>query len=371
MADHAPITYAPSEELDLIRSTARQYLDDRFDSAIVRDLMMSQDGFDRVAWKELAELGWTGLAIPEEHGGAGLGPVEMSVLLEEMGRRVMPGPFFASAVLATTFVNEVADSHQAAEYLEGLASGEVIGTVAVYETPRGWDPSIAAMAATSDGRLSGTKRYVLDGHLADVIFVTADTGDGIGVYAVDPKAHGVEVVQVPSLDPTRRHANVVLDHVAGQLLGPEVATAEVMNALALSSALLANESVGGAAEAMAMSVEYAKTRHQFGRPIGSFQAIKHRCANMLMKLEHAKSAAYHAARVSDDPDEFAISAPLAASVSSEAFVWIAGENIQVHGGIGFTWEHDAHLYLKRAKMSSLILGSPDYHRHLLGEAVGV
>lgn len=371
MADQPAVTYAPTDDLDLIRSTARQFLDDKYDVERVRHLMATDDGFEKSGWKELADLGWTGLSVPEDHGGAGFGSVEMAVLMEEMGRSLLPGPFLASAVLATNLVMAVADEGEQAELLPPMAAGDVIGTAAVFESPRGWDPSDASVAATGDGRLSGTKKYVLDGHIADQLLVTADTTNGIGVFVVDSNADGVEVSQVPSLDPTRRQAEVVLDHVQGRRIGSGDSSAEVQAALGLTSALLANEQVGGAAVAMEMAVEYAKTRHQFGRPIGSYQAIKHRCANMLLKLEHAKSAAYYAVRVADDARELAIAAPLAASVASEAYTWIAGENIQVHGGIGFTWEHDAHLYLKRAKSSSLLLGDPRYQRDLMGTAAGI
>ncbi len=371
MAEAPTVSYAPTEELDLIRSTARQYLDDQFDSETVREFMMSDDGFDRSAWKELAGMGWLGLLVGEAHGGAGLSPTEMGVLMEEMGRSVMPGPFFASAVLATCLINEVAEDGEAADLLESLASGEIIGTVAAYETPRGWNLDDVATAATGDARVSGKKRYVLDAHMADLILVLADTGGGVGLYAVSPGDRGVTVEQVPALDPTRRIGKVRLDNVSARRIGSGDSTDAIERAIALGSALLANEQVGGCAAAMEMSVDYAKTRYQFGRPIGSYQSIKHRCANMLLKLEHAKSAAYHAVRVTDDEIEFSIAAPLAASVASEAYTWVAGENIQVHGGIGFTWEHDAHLYLKRAKASSLTLGSPQFQRHLLGEALEI
>lgn len=368
------VSYAPTEEQQLIRSTARQFIDDRIGIDQVRELMMSDDGFDLGLWKEMADLGWTGLAIAEEHGGAGLTRVELSVLLEEMGRRVTPGPFFASAVLATTAVQELATDAQKAELLPELASGDTIATLALFESPRGWSwqsPSTSASESGDGWVLNGRKRAVLDGHLADLLLVTASTDGGMAVFTVDAAADEVEIEQEPALDPTRRQAKVNLDGAPATRLGDRDSDVGLRRTLDLARVALAAEQVGGAQQCMEMSVEYAKTRHQFGRPIGSYQAIKHRCANMLMKVEHAKSTAYYAARVTEDADELEIAAPLAGSVSSEAYVWVAGENIQVHGGIGFTWEHDAHLYLKRAKASSLLLGSPGHQRGLLGEALGI
>lgn len=377
MADAPGVSYAPTEEQDLIRSTARQFLDERLSIATVRELMMSEEGFDPVLWKEMADLGWTGLAIAEDHGGSGLSPVEMGVLLEEMGRLVTPGPFFASAVLATTVIQLLATPAQQAELLAGLAAGERIGALAVFEHPRDWSSDNPATTATRTGDgwlLEGAKRAVLGGDEADFVLVTAATDDGMAVFVVESGAEGVKTAPEPVLDLTRRQATVTLESVevdAGSRLGEGESSVALRRALALAAGLLACEQVGGAQRCMEMSVEYAKTRYQFGRPIGSYQAIKHRCANMLMKVEHAKSVAYHAVRVTEDPEEMMLAAPLAASVASEAHVWVAGENIQVHGGVGFTWEHDAHIYLKRAKSASLILGSPRFHRDRLGEVIGV
>jgi alkylation response protein AidB-like acyl-CoA dehydrogenase len=368
------VTYAPTEDQELIRSTARQFLSDRFGMVKVRELMMSDDGFDRARWKEIADLGWTGLTISEEHGGAGLGMVEASVLLEEMGRLVTPGPFLASAVLATTAIQRLGSEDQLDEYLPALAAGGTIATLAVFEDARGWDlghPSTTADESGDGWSLDGVKRGVLDGHLADVLLVSAATDDGVGLFVVPADSTGVAITQEPVLDPTRRQATVTLTGAGGTRLGSGDVSEGLSATLDLGTVALAAEQVGGAQACMEMAVEYAKSRYQFGRPIGSYQSIKHRCANMLMKVEHARSAAYHAARVTDDPDEIAIAAPLAGSVASEAYVWIAGENIQVHGGIGFTWEHDSHIYLKRAKASSLLFGSPHHQRDRLGRALGI
>jgi alkylation response protein AidB-like acyl-CoA dehydrogenase len=297
------------------------------------------------------------------------------VVLEEMGRMVTPGPFFASAVVATTAVLEMGTDEQRAKLLPGLASGESIATLAVFEGPRDWALAEISTNARPDGGgwvLDGTKQHVLDAHQADTLLVVAETEEGLAVFVVPAQADGVSIEQVPVLDPTRRQAIVRLQGVeVGE--GDRMAGSpdDLNRVMSLASVAMAAEQSGGAQRVLEMAVEYARTRHQFGRPIGSYQAIKHRCAEMLMKVEHAKSTAYHAARVTDDPEELGIASPLAASVCSEAYVWAAGENIQIHGGIGFTWEHDAHLYLKRAKSSALLLGDPRHHRAQLSRALGV
>jgi len=376
VAEHQ-VSYARTEEQDLIASTSRQFLEENIGIERVRELMMSDEGFDRGLWKEMADLGWMGLAVAEDHGGAGLGAPEMGVLLEEMGRLMTPGPFLASAVLATAVIQQVATESQQTRLLPSLASGDVIASVALYEEPRGWNVLTPATEASRSGDawvLRGRKRFVFDGHVSDQLLVTAMSDEGLGVFVVDSDAVGVAVSQMPGLDPTRRQAEVSLDGVTvarEARLGEGDPGSGLTRALRLGSVALASEQVGGAQQCMEMSVEYAKNRYQFGRPIGSYQAIKHRCANMLMRVEHARSAAYYAARVTDDDEELAVAAPLALSVASEAYVWVAGENIQVHGGIGFTWEHDAHLYLKRAKASSLMTGGPRHQRDQLGRAIGI
>ena len=377
MAEIPDVSYAPTEEQELIRSTARQFLEERLGLEKVRELMMSGEGFDPVLWKEMAELGWTGLGIPEEHGGSGLSFVEMGVLLEEMGRLLTPGPFFASSVMATSAIRELATPDQQARLLPSLASGETIATVAIFEQARNWSPERPATTATrqTDGwMLQGRKRSVLNGADANFLLVTAATDDGVGVFAVDASLDGVAIDRESVLDPTRRQAEIVFDTVTvgdEARLGAADSSAGLRRVLAIATIGLAAEQVGGAQACMEMSVDYAKSRYQFGRPIGSYQAIKHRCANMLMNVEHARSVVHHAVRMIDHPAELPIAAPLAGSIASAAYVWVAGETIQVHGGIGFTWEHNAHLYLKRAKASSLLFGGPRYQRDLMGRAIGI
>jgi alkylation response protein AidB-like acyl-CoA dehydrogenase len=377
VADGPAVSFAPTDDQELIRSTARRYLEDRVGLDRVREIMMSDQGFDQDLWKEMADMGWPGLVVAEEFGGSGLSPVEMSVLLEEMGRLVTPGPFFASAVLATTAIQELATPEQQADLLPAMATGDSIGSLAMFETARNWDPTSQQTMATREGEswvLRGSKRSVVGGTEADFVLVSAATTDGVGVFVVDSDASGLTVEPEPALDPTRPQARITVDSVrlgSSARLGTGDSGDGLRRVFAMATAYLASEQVGGAERCMEMSVDYAKTRHQFGRPIGSYQSVKHRCANMLMKVEHAKSAARYAVRVVDHPEELAVAAPLASAVASEAYVWVAGENIQVHGGIGFTWEHPAHLYLKRAKTSSLLFGDPRHQRDLLGRAIGI
>lgn len=374
MAETSAINYVLTEDQALIRETAREFLADRAPMAKVRDTMMSADGHDGALWREMADLGWLGLRVPEEHGGAGMGMDDLGVLLEEMGRSLLPGPFFASAVAATSMILRVGTDDQQAEWLPALADGTSIGTIAVWDAARSWTLETSATATKTDGGwlINGAKRGVIYGHVADLLLVVALVEGRPAVFVVESGRGGVEAKQVDALDPTRRLSEIRFHDVEvpdGSRLGPDAG--EPGDALHSIVSALANEQLGGAQRCLEMSVEYAKTRHQFGRPIGSYQAIKHRCAEMLVKVEQARSTAYHATRVTDDPGELALAAHLAATICSDAYTWVAGETIQVHGGIGFTWEHDAHLYLKRAKSSSILFGTPGFHRDQLGKLIDI
>ena len=374
------ISYAPTEETALIRSTTRQFLEEVVPLSRVREMMLERRGFDMEIWKSMAELGWQGLAIPEEHGGAGYGMVELGVVLEEMGRLLTPGPFFASAVMATQAIVNAGTSEQQAALLPRLASGEEIAALAMFEHPRGWDSGgVGALATRTNGGwvLEGRKRFVLDAGTADFLILAARTGrgpDGVGLFVVEMPQAGVTVTPMQELDVTRRQYEVEIEQVAvgdDALLGGAPSWMPILVTLCRSSVGLAAEQVGGTQRCLDISVDYAKTRYQFGRPIGSYQAIKHMCADMLVLVEQSRSCAVHAAHTFEDLEELPISAALAASYCSEAYEWVSGQTIQVLGGIGFTWEHDAHLYFKRAKASSLLLGDPLHHRRMLADALGL
>src|ERR1700722_17890972 len=339
-------------------------------------------GYDPQVWKQLADqLGLQGLAIPEEFGGTGATAVELGIAFEELGRALLCAPFFATVGLAAQALLAAGDDRAKREYLPRIADGSLLATVAVTEPDGRRDLPAVRTSAVADGPppaapapvpcvLDGTKVFVVDGHVAQLLLVVARTDDGLGLFAVDAAAAGVVRSLLPTLDMTRKLARVELSGVPGQLVsGPGDATAALSRALDLALVALTAAQVGGAQRCLDMAVDYAKIRMQFGRPIGSFQAIKHKCAEMLIEVESAKSAAYHAA--GSAPDELSVAAAIAKAYCSEAYFHVAAETIQVHGGIGFTWEHDAHLYFRRAKSSQLLFGDEHYHRERFAALTGV
>ena len=365
-------------EHDELRQTVKRFLDNDATEQKVRGLMATDDGYDRAVWKKMAEqMGLQALIVPEEHGGAGMGLVELAVVLEEMGAALLCAPFLSTAVLAPTALLRAGDAAACADLLPGIAAGETIATVAIAEPECGWDDGRIATRATTDGdgvwRLDGEKSYVLDGHIADVLLVVARADDGLGIFRVEGLADGLERRLLPTLDLTRKLASLTLKDVRATRIGEGDASAVVAHVLQIGAIALACEQVGGAQRVLEMAVEYAKTRLQFGRPIGSFQAIKHRCADMMVDVEFAKSAAYHAAFTAADgrDEELPAAVHMAKSFCSEAYFRITNDNIQVHGGMGFTWEHPAHLYFKRAKSSAVLFGSPAAHREKLAERIGL
>lgn len=369
--------FAFTEEQDQLRSFVRQFLDEKSDEAAVRALMETEQGYDEAVWSQMAEqLGLQSLIIPEAYGGQGFSWVELVVVLEEMGRSLLCAPFFSSVVLATSALMLSGDEAAQSEYLPKIASGELIATVAVTEENGRWDESGVTATATAAGdswTIDGAKHYVLDGHTAGLIIVAARTAAGVSLFAVDGDAAGLERTALSTMDQTRKQAKLTLSGTPATLIGTDGAGWATLEAMLDRAAVgLAAEQVGGAQKVLDMSVEYAKDRVQFGRPIGSFQAIKHKCADMLLEVESAKSAAYYAAWcAAEENDELPAMASLAKSYCSEAYFHATAENIQIHGGIGFTWEHPAHLYFKRAKSSELLFGDPTYHRELLAERIGL
>ena len=371
------MNFAFSEEQDELRKAVRRFLDDKSSEAEVRRLMESTEGYDRAVWEQMAnQLGLQGLAIPEEYGGSGYSYVELIVVLEEMGRALLCAPYFSCVALAANLLLSAGDDAAKKDYLPGIAAGTTIATVALAEASGRWDEEGVTLQASGSGEdwtLEGEKLYVLDGHIADLILVAARTGSGVSVFAVDRGATGLETAALSTMDQTRKQAKVTFSSTPARLVGAEGhGWAAVSKMLDLAVVALAAEQVGGAQRVLDMAVEYAKVRVQFGRPIGSFQAIKHKCADMLLEVESSKSAAYYAGwAAAEDNDELPVVASLAKSYCSEAYFHAAAENIQIHGGIGFTWEHPAHLYFKRAKSSELLFGDPTYHRELLAQRIGI
>jgi alkylation response protein AidB-like acyl-CoA dehydrogenase len=364
------MTFAFSEEQQELRRGLRRFLEDKSPSRQVRLLMETDEGYDRAVWSQMAEqLGLQGLTIAEGHGGAGGGPVEQLIVLEEMGRVLLCAPYFATAVLAVHAVHASGDAAAQEELLPGIAAGTTIATLAVPEDDGSWSTDGLQTRARRSGDayvLDGRKSFVLDGTIADLVLVVAQADEGPTLFAVDGRAPQLSRRPLQTIDMTRKQAALVLDGVPARLVGtPGAAAGVVEKTLQLAAVALAAEQVGGAQRCLDMSVDYAKLRVQFGRAIGSFQAIKHKCADMLLEVESAKSAAYYAAwAAADGSGELPLVASLAKAYCSEAYFHVAAENIQVHGGIGFTWEHDAHLYYRRAKSSEVMLGSPTHHREI-------
>jgi alkylation response protein AidB-like acyl-CoA dehydrogenase len=364
------MTFAFTEEHQELRRGLRRFLEEKSPSRQVRRLMETEEGYDRAVWSQMAEqLGLQGLTIPEEFGGAGGGPVEQLIVLEEMGRVLLCAPYFATAVLAVNALRASADAAAQRELLPGIASGATIATLAVPEDDGRWSTDRLQTRArrSGDGHVvDGSKSFVLDGAIADLVLVVAQAEEGPTLFAVDGHDRRLTRRSLSTIDMTRKQAALAFDGVPARLVGrPGAAGSVVEQTLQLGIVALAAEQVGGAQRCLDMSVDYAKLRVQFGRPIGSFQAIKHKCADMLLEVESAKSAAYYAAwAAADGSGELPLVASLAKAYCSEAYYHVAAENIQVHGGIGFTWEHDAHLYYRRAKSSEMMLGSPTHHREI-------
>lgn len=373
------MNFAFTEEQEQLRQFVRSFLEEKSPEAAVREQMETESGYDAAVWSQMAEqLGLQSLVIPEEHGGQGFSFVELGVVLEEMGRALLCAPFL-SGILASSAIMHSGDDGAMAAHLPGIASGETIAALAFTEESGKWDESgitMEASAGGSDGAthtLSGVKSFVIDGHTANLIIVAARTGAGVSLFAVEGDAAGLTRDALSTMDQTRKQAKLTFDNTPATLIGTDGGGWDTMTTvLDLGAIALAAEQVGGAQFVLEMAVQYAKDRVQFGRPIGSFQAIKHKCADMLLEVESAKSAAYYGLWCAAElNDELPSVASLAKSYCSEAYFHAAAENIQIHGGIGFTWEHPAHLYFKRAKSSELMFGDPAYHRELLAQRIGL
>jgi alkylation response protein AidB-like acyl-CoA dehydrogenase len=369
---------AMSAEQVELRDSVRRFLADRAPLTRVRELMAAaDDSTDPQVWQAASrQLGLPGIAIPEEYGGAGFSFTEQAIILEEFGAALYTGPYLASAVLAANALLASSDESAKSDLLPAIASGDTIATLAFTEDDGSWEPDAIRLTASHDGAgwlLDGHKSYVLDGYSASLVLVVAQTDAGLSLFAVDGAADGLRRTPLAALDQTRKLARCEFAAVQGRLIGSAGDAGQVLaKVLDIGAIALAAEQLGGAQRALDLAVEYAKLRHQFGRPIGSFQAIKHRCADLLLEVESLRSAViYAAAAVAEDSPEVPTVAALVKALASDTYFHVAAENIQIHGGIGFTWEHDAHLYFKRAKASELLLGDSNYHRERLATRIGV
>ena len=366
-----------TSEQEEFRSILRRFFEDKSPTTAVRRLMETETGWDRAGWQDLnQQLGLTAIHIPEAYGGQGFSFVELGIVLEEMGRALVCAPYFASTVLAATSIVNAGTESQKRELLPPIADGSCIATLAFTEPNGRWDASGVETTAVSEGgkfRLNGVKSFVLDGHTADLIVVLARGVAGLSFFTVRGDAPGLTRRALKVLDPTRKQALLTFQSVEADLMGEEGgADAPFAKTMTQAAACLANEMVGGAERLRVSALDYANLRVQFGRNIASFQSMKHKQADMLIDVELAKSAAYAAASAAaeDDPDLPAI-ASLAKAAASEAYMQTAISTIQIHGGIGFTWDNDTHLWFKRAKSSEVFLGDPAWHRELMMRAWNV
>jgi len=360
----------------LLKNSARAFLDEHCKPATVRLLWEDARGESEAMWKEMAQLGWLGLALPEAHGGSGLGMVESALLLEELGRAAYPGPYWPT-MLAGHVIAEAGSEAQQARWLPAIAAGDARAAIALLDTDLDWNPESTATRAekTSGGyQLSGVKRYVAWSHVASVLLVPARTPEGVSLFLVDPAASGISASPVMSMDPGTRLAHLSLDRVPvraeDMVAAPGAAGPRLARLLRRAAVGAAAEMLGAARRCLDMAVGYAKVREQFGQPIGSFQAIRHKCAEMLLETENSHSAVYYAAWALDaGADDAESAASIAKSYVADASRKVCGEAIQVHGGIGFTWEYDLHMYFKRAKALEAQYGDAEYHRELILAAV--
>jgi alkylation response protein AidB-like acyl-CoA dehydrogenase len=365
-----------ASEQDGLRATARAFFAKHSDEPAVRSAMTTTDGYDPDLWRLMADqLGLQALLIPSTYGGADFRFVDVQVVVEEMGRALVCAPYLSSAVLAVYALLASGDADRCAELLPRIADGTRIAALAFTDAGGRWEATTDEVHARNGGNgwtLKGRRRFVLDGAVADTILVAATTPAGPSLFAVDAAA-GLHATPLTTLDMTRRQADLTFDDADALLIGQAgAADGYLCRAFDAGLAALAAEQVGGARRALEMSVEYAKVRHQFGRPIGSFQAIKHKCADMLMRVECAATAAHAVGEAIDENSaETAALASLAKAYCSEAYCGVAAENIQVHGGIGFTWEHAAHLYFRRAKSSQMLFGNATFHRQRLLKELGL
>ena len=365
-----------------IADSVRQVVLERYPMSYVRRMLNDPRGFSPQWWTDAAELGWLGLLVEERFGGANLGAMDLVAAQQELGRGLVPGPFLSSAVMATTALARAGSEAQKTHWLSRLVRGEVIGTIALQEPNGAWDAGGVTLPARKDGdffTLTGEKRFVTDAHVADFIVVPARINSGNGtvditLFLIETSAPGVSIRLMQTIDPTRRLCEVHFDRVRA---GPDAILGIVgegwpiiEHVADIARVALCAEMVGGAERALEMSTEYARTRQQFGRPIGSFQAIQHKCADMLVRLEGSRAMTMAAALSLDNGEaDASTDTSIAKSHCNETYRAISTEGIQIHGGLGFTWELDMHLFYKRAKASETLLGDSRFHRMRLAARI--
>lgn len=358
-----------------LRDSVRRFLEKRCDEAAIRKAMDSELGHDPSTWRQLAEqLGVVGVDVPELFGGAGGSLADLSVVAQEIGRTVAPLPYLSTAVLTVGALLGSADEDACRRWLPSLCDGTILGAVAAAADDGSWScPPVDAVPGPSGWRLSGHASFVMGGEQADLLLIAARTAGALSLFAVSGDAEGLSREPMRTLDLTRRLAELRLNDVSAALVGVEGHARSVLEGARMRAlAAIASEQLGGAERSLEMAVDYARQRIQFGRPIGSFQAIKHRCAEMALRIDEAESAvAWIRAASLDDGADIGLAVLAAASTCGDAFVFCSAESIQVHGGIGFTWEHPAHLYFRRARSDALLLGSPAEHREALFQRLGV
>jgi len=370
------MSFSFTEEQRAFRDSLRRFMEDKSPTTEVRRLMETESGRDDAVWRQMSDdLGLPAIQIPEAYGGLGFGFVELGIVMEEMGRALLCAPYFASTVLAANAILNAGTEDQKRAVLPPIAAGETIATLAFTEDNGRWDAGGVDLTATADGgsyRLDGVKSFVIDGQSAELIVVLArqpgsSGAEGLSFFTVRATAAGLERRPLKTMDPTRKQARLTFSSVEAELLGEAgAAAAPLAKTLDQAAVCLANEMVGGAGRLRESAVDYARLRIQFGRAIGSFQTLKHKAADMLLDVELAKSAAYYAAAAAaEGDDDLPALASLAKAGAAEAYLQTAIHTIQIHGGIGFTWDNDTHLWFKRAKSSEILLGDPSYHRELM------
>jgi alkylation response protein AidB-like acyl-CoA dehydrogenase len=351
-----------SESQELLKDSARKFFAGECPMAEVRRLMETDTGYDAGLWTKMAEQGYTGIIFPEEYGGVGLGRVELILLMEEAGRALLPGPFFSTVVLAGSVIDAVSSAEHKKKFLAPICAGDARSTVAVLEASASWDPADVTLAA-ADGTLLGDKLFVTDAAVANFMVVVARNG----VFVVEAKAAGMRITPMSGMDPTRKLYAVHFDNTPAEKIGE---TGALSKAFDIATVALVAEMVGGMQRTLDITVEYAKVRKQYGKPIGMFQAVQHQCADMYLETESSRSSAYYAAwTLEENAPDAATAVSIAKVYASDAARTVGNRGIQVHGGMGFTWENDVHLYYRRAKASETAFGDAAFHRERIARQV--